>query len=257
MNILLASSRRVGTKEVMDKEYPLRMPKATVRPGASLIRLNHIAKTELILPRHTSTPTHVYIITGIPDITVKLNERYPRKYTECIYRGDPITTVNSFKLNMNTLADTLTKLGATPIFCTIPGTNIRKYNNFLHNIRHKTCELRHESQYDAMQSNVDDIILQLNEHIKKTNISKGQATPCLHTAIRKRRGKGYYVFDWEGLYDGIHATDNTRAEWAKSLNRAIEINRGFNKGTKRAAPPHTNTTSPKRSWKNERKNNPN
>ena len=230
-----------------------------MRPGGTLEDLTEeLEKNTIFIPprdRITHKPTHVYILAGVTDITTKLSHKHPYRYKESIYNGTPDSTIVNIKEKMAKIADTITQKGATPIFCTIAGINIRKYNISLRD-NHKTTTLHHEHSYDTMQTKVEHIIREINNHITDTNSRRGVATPLFHTAILKRHGRaprGYYKFHWEGLYDGIHATRHTRDQWAFSLTRAIEINRGDTPTKRKAPTPPRDIPSPKRSWRNERK----
>ena len=249
MNVLLATSRGYDLKDKTPKEVPLT---ARVISGGSLKKLNSIAKSSpsIASPRFSTTPTHVYIMAGIPDITEKLHG--PHNYTECIYNNTPQSTIQNIKIDMQEIANTIISRGAKPIFGTIAPINILKYNTFLKEKR-KTSMLKHTHQYDDMQQKVDHIITELNEHIKTTNSTNDLATPFFHMDITKRHskgGRGYRTIHWDNLYDGLHATQHTKQKWANTLKSAIDRNRGNNKRKAPFSPTHTN--SPKRSWKNER-----
>ena len=249
MNVLLATSRGYDLKDKTPKEVPLT---ARVISGGSLKKLNSIAKSSpsIASPRFSTTPTHVYIMAGIPDITEKLHG--PHNYTECIYNNTPQSTIQNIKMDMQEIANTIISRGAKPIFGTIAPINILKYNTFLKEKR-KTSMLKHTHQYDDMQQKVDHIITELNEHIKMTNSTNDLATPFFHMDITKRHskgGRGYRTIHWDNLYDGLHATQHTKQKWANTLKSAIDRNRGINKRKAPFSPTHTN--SPKRSWKNER-----
>jgi len=105
--------------------------------------------------------------------------------------------------------------------------NITHYNNSLLKDR-KTLTLHHAHEYDTMQTQIQSIIEEVNKHILCFNENRGLATPMCHFAIVRRHGKGnrgYYKHHWEGLYDGLHATDTTKERWAKAIRIAISTNR--------------------------------
>ena len=137
--------------------------------------------------------------------------------------------------------------GAMPIFCTIPGYNISKYNNYQYDSG-ATHYLHHTEFYDKMQTNLNSAIKSINEHITAINRRNGMATPHLHSDITQHRGKKrrYYITKWECLYDGVHGTDTTKHLWAGTISRAIEINRSRNDSD-------SDQASPKRSWRREKR----
>ena len=242
MNILLASSGGHGLKDHLPD-----ITRSRVISGAILSQLKDVIKYSNIIS-HTSRPSHVYIIAGIPDITQKLKGP---NYTECIYIGDPDKTIEHIKSNMKALADTTLEHGGTPIFCTITAINITKYNNFLKNTR-KTSALKHAQHYPDMQTQIDTIIDSINNHIINTNINSNVSTPWLHKTITYRHGKvgrAYRKKQWRALYDGLHATNPTKKKWAESINKTISYNHNIYKSY---TPQHR--ALPKRSWKYERYN---
>ena len=69
-----------------------------VYPGANINRLTQVAKHRILLPYLNTTPTHVYLLAGIPDITQKINGgSHHTPYTKCIYTGNPTVTVSNIK----------------------------------------------------------------------------------------------------------------------------------------------------------------
>lgn len=258
MNILIASSRGGGIGGHVNHDTTVI---SHVHPGATINKLTSIAKSSIPPPQHTDAPIHTYLLTGITDITTKINgwDNNGNKYTECKYTGNPETTINRIKEELTTFEKTVKEMNSIPIFCTITNMNITKYNNHLRNTK-KTHTLLHETQYDTMQTHITDIISKLNYFIIGKNKDNNMSTPYFHSVIRTKKGnkkrKHYYYSDnWDGLYDGIHGNYNTRANWGKCLSRAIDLNRGnTNRTTKRKASTSSDeaTHSPKRSWRRER-----
>lgn len=253
MNILLASSRGGGIEHLMPRDITII---SHVMPGANMRDLEKRANT-VIPPTHlTQDTTHVYILAGIPDITNKLTKHSrTHHYTECIYTGNPQQTIQDIKDNMRKLEHTIKQKGATPIFCTITNMNIEKYNKQLKRAK-KTYTLHHTDNYAQMQEHVNTVINSINNHIRETNRANNIGTPFFHSAIRKRIGtkrKHHYIDNWEGLWDGVHATRGTRKIWAKSLTDTIKHNRGLNKRKLTLTPNDTSDEDePKRAWKRER-----
>jgi hypothetical protein len=205
--------------------------------------------TNLLPPPELSTQkTHIYFLAGIPDITEKYTSTNPHYlYTECIHTEDPQHTIDRLKNDITHTNETILSLGAIPIFCTITHCNISMYNNFLLK-RHKTSVQHHTQFYQDMHTRISHIIDTVNNFITATNRNNNMSTPLLHSCIKKKRGrakKGYYIYKWDNLYDGLHGNDTTREHWARSLHIAITKNR--------SPSTHNSDTeenlSPKRSWK--------
>jgi len=262
MNLLIASSRGGGLDKLI--EPGLKMV-SHIKPGGTLSQLEDIIKKSVPSPRPLHTEqTHIYIIAGIPDITHKIHgDTHTPKYTECIYTGKKEETIEEIKQKMENIQTTIESKNAKPIFCTITNINISHYNNHLLKTK-KTNTLHHSQQYDAMQEDITYIIDQLNHHIKRVNYANKVSTPFLHSAVRTRKGnkkkKYFYSDNWDRLYDGIHATTNTRKQWAKTLSRSITLNRKG--GSIHSEPTSTKRKpsfssddeikSPKRAWRRER-----
>ena len=211
---------------------------------------------KLIPPPHQRIgSTHVYVMGGIPDITIKLNSYINRKkYTECIYTETPEITTTRIKQEIENCSHKIIQAGAIPSFATITSCDIAKYNRSLLTKR-KTFHLAHTSHYISMQSNLEQALREINKFILDTNQRNNMSTPFCHTAIRKRRGtgKGYYKFMYDNLYDGVHGTDEIKGKWADAIKGAIRNNRGQGKRKKGEEDQDENTKSPRRSWRREKR----
>ena len=154
------------------------------------------------------------------------------------------------KRDLTTCATKIKNAGATPCFATIAPSNKENYNYYLlHNGDTRT--LYHTPYYTEMQDRLDDTINEINTFIIETNSSNNMSTPMLHKAIKQRRGKspkGYHIFAWENLYDGVHAEDATKDTWAESIAQAISKNRARHYNPSSS----DEDKSPKRVWRGER-----
>ena len=209
---------------------------------------------QLLPPPHSTPhtqPHHIYILAGIPDITEKYSlHEHPYHYTESIYTEDPAKTYQRVKNDIIQCAHKITEAGATPCFTTIATCNIEKYNKHLLHER-KTNTLYHTAHYAEMQDRLNDITNELNTFIIETNSSHNMSTPMLHKAIKERRGKapkGYHIYTWENLYDGVHGTKETKNKWAESIAQAILKIRA-----RHYISSSEEEQTPKRVWKGERK----
>ena len=242
MDFVVASSRGGGLKP--------HLPRGTtvdVNPGAELHKLKDRA-VKLISPPNRPYKPHVYFIGGVPDISelVKSESRSFR-YREVIYVEKCEDTIERVKKNIMICQSSVVRNGAVPIFCTIPKYNLALYNNSLLQNQKTTC-LLHSEHYQDMQERMDSTIDSVNDFIIRTNARNNVHTPCLHTSIKRRRGRaghGYYVYLWHLLKDGLHAGDYLLTEWAKALKAAIRKNRSDDSDEE--------NRSPKRSWRSEKR----
>ena len=262
MDFLLASSRGVGIEKMMGEAY-LYYISSFIKSGATYDDIIDMAKR--ILPGYGGDPgeKHVYVLSGIPNVTRLVRQHKGHK--ECIYTDKPDDTIAHIIKNIKTCTDTIEKLGAKAIFCTIAPTNIALYNQSLLEKKDKnkgTTTLHHTHEYETMQTHITRIITEVNNYIRTHNTNRGLTTPMFHTAIIRRHGKagrGYYKTHWKGFYDGLHATEGTVDKWSDSMMSAITKNRGIQKPKKQTKrklqtmisddeEPETS----KREWKNER-----
>ena len=104
--------------------------------------------------------------------------------------------------------------------------------------------LRFSNQYEKMQDDINTVVDSVNQYILQLNIKTRVSTPFLHHTVMERRGrKGnrYYIYRWELYYDGLHASNELKDEWAKVISKAITLNERLEDSDKEG--------SPKRSWK--------
>ena len=177
MNILIASSRGGGLDQHVESHIHV---ESCVYPGANIDRLTRIVKHKIPPPYLNTTPTHVYLLTGIPDITQKIKGgSHHKPYTECIYTGNTRVTVSNIKDKLDQFEKAVKDKKATPIFCTITNMNIQLYNEHLLKT-HKTHTLHHTANYHKMQPLIDTII--------GKNIANKVSTPYFHSVIRTKKG---------------------------------------------------------------------
>ena len=144
---------------------------------------------------------------------------------------------------MNKCQSLILKRKALPVFSTIPKFNLTKYNNSLLT-EGKTSDLRFSNQYEKMQDAINTVVDSINDYILQLNIKTRVSTPFLHHTVMERRGrKGnrYYIYKWELYYDGLHASNELKDEWAKVISKAITLNERLEDSDEEG--------SPKRSWK--------
>ena len=243
MNILVASSRGGGLAH--------HLPKSTiveVMPGKTLNKLTERAISRLPPPHRLRETAHVYFLGGIPDISEKVESSTPLyHYRGIIYVEDCENTISRVQDEIRSCQSAILQQGAIPIFCTISKYNLETYNNSLLE-NNRTSFLYHSDHYSDMQTRLDHTIDKINDFIIRTNISNNMRTPCLHSAIMKRRGRakhGYYIYAWHMLKDGLHATKELKELWANSIKVAFDKNRENDSDEE--------NRSPKRSWRREKR----
>ena len=83
MNILIASSRGGGLDRHVEPHIRIM---SYVYPGINNInRVTQVAKHRIPPPYLNTTPTHVYLLTGIPDITQKIKGGHTTNHTPNAY----------------------------------------------------------------------------------------------------------------------------------------------------------------------------
>ena len=168
-------------------------------------------------------------MAGIPDTTTLIKESHQgKRYKETILANTDEEIINHLKNCLNRASEYVREAGGKPIFCTITGMDINKYNRALL-MKGQTYTLKHEDKYTLWQHHIDNIIQTTNAHIIKLNREEKVATPHCHSAIRKHRGRsgkhsGHYITDYSMLYDGLHAGDKCKMLWAKAIMGAIKKN---------------------------------
>jgi hypothetical protein len=250
MDIIIATSRGAGVeRHLREMGHDTRV---FVNPGGKLSKMALLAKDLLPPPHRHTLPTRIYYIAGIPDITEKYTSRSQSyKYTECIYTELTTKTIQRVTQDITQAEQHTKSLGAIPIFCTIANMNIEKYNTSLIN-KHKTTQLNHSDHYPEMQRRLNLTIDAVNAHIALTNKNNNMSTPFLHCALKKRRGNTrnkHYIYAWDKLYDGVHGDDSTKHTWARTLH--VAMNKNIQALTQ--ADTDSDTASPKRSWKGEKR----
>ena len=248
MNILVSSSRGGGLKALL--------PRGTVvdvNPGGTYNDLKERVDVLLPPPHRLRQTPHVYVLGGVPDITELVKSKSARRYhyRESIFVYESDFTIERVRNEIRLCRSHILRKGATPIFCTIPKFHLAMYNNSLVD-KNMTSFLLHSEHYADMQSRIDKVIDNLNDFIIQLNLQINMRTPCIHTSIRKRRGRsghGYYIYVWSLYKDGLHANDQLKNDWAKALKVAFDKNR-------ESEDSDGENHSPKRGWRREKRPRP-
>ena len=244
MNILLADSRGGG----MSPKLPGYFGKELVKPGATVKLLTSQVKSLIPSTYRAKRTTFVYVMAGINDACERVESpnlgQY--RYREVIFVEDPHVCANKIIQDIRNCALEIKRHNATPVFATITKANLSIYNQTQLN-EGSTRYLHQADSYGVMQEGMNTTIDIVNGFIKNINRENQVSTPFCHNAIIQRRGrKGRYrINQWKALRDGIHGTWKTRCLWAKALQAAMDCNSKSDEVALLA--------SPKRSWKNEKR----
>ena len=220
MNCLIGDSRVLSIKNSHHARLLIEVEDIWGRPGLKLNKCNSLVENNIILhhPPIINGQTHYYIMAGICDVTCRLKHG---SYEEVIFQNKE-TTINNTTSQLDRLSEVICRMGAKPIFCTIPPMSLQNWNNNRLKQR-KTISLNFQDQYARMQKEMEEALEVINSHIININKSHNMHTPLLHTALhRRRRGKAYTMY--ELLKDGCHPGNAMAKNCVDSIKRAIAIN---------------------------------
>ena len=224
-DVVFASSRGGGLQELSGIT-------CYSTPGARLSTL--VAQAEEYIRSHKNpTGLHVYFVAGLCDITTKLhhptlsppNSMRKSRYQEVIMGETIRHKTDQLKRIYDQAITRMTPYGARPIFCTIPPCNLLDWNLSRLDKR-KTAYLQHVNRYEEMQTNLEEVIIEINRYIWKLNSEVlGSFTPDLTSSMSKKEGGKKRRFFYKRLSDGVHPSQELRSAWAVKLQEAINSNR--------------------------------
>ena len=126
---------------------------------------------------------HFYFMAGICDLTTKMSGF---RYQEVIVT-EAERKLENFKIDLENVQDKVLRMGALPVFCTIPTLHLATWNS-LRLKQKKTTVLNFKSDYASMQNELNDVIHKANYHLVELNKSNDLSTPLIHTIMQKRKG---------------------------------------------------------------------
>lgn len=187
-----------------------------VLPGA---KLSTLVATALSVIRTANTkgskPGHMYIMAGIPDLTIKLKDK---NYQEVIFMGSPPETVPGYEVQLSKAASAIMGLGWKPVFCPIIPMSLRDWN-----VPCRTTYLIHYHHYNDMQVLLENTIIDINHIIRAVNKSNRVHTPNIQrNIINVDHGRTKYMYN--RLHDGCHPTDSAAVKWVQLIKKSIAIN---------------------------------
>ena len=176
------------------------------------------------------TNCHIYFVGGYCDITHRDYVQHWSPYGVyeeiTMMEGADQCTTRVCEI-IDTISAHVLYMGAKPCFATIPPASLEVWNNYRMNVRRVTNFLLHTHQYDDMQEMLIRAIMQINEHISQINGTNDMATPDLAGTVVERREGRQTRIHYSRVWDGVHPEKNTRVQWARKLQKAINRNRGY------------------------------
>ena len=230
MDKILGSSRAHNIWQYLNVMHP--HPEALDVYSKSSAKLAVLQDEAYAMIRSSANPTNcdIYFVGGYCDITHRDFVNNWRPYG--VY--DEVTMMegaDQCTLRVCNLIDSIVAnvqfMGARPCFATIPPASLEVWNSYRMNCAGATRFLLHTHQYPDMQEMLIGAVDQINEHISQVNGANRMATPDLAGTIRERREGKETRTHYSRLHDGVHPGRNTRVQWARKLQKAINRNRGY------------------------------
>ena len=196
-----------------------------VKPGGCMLSMEELVKDEIIMHHgedNFGEKIHMYISAGICDLTQRLKGT---KYDEVIFDiSNSEETMSKFLDSLSTIKSIVLKEGAIPIFLTIYPMSLSDWNQSRLNMN-KTSYLCYATDYNIMQSMLEETVEIVNREIVNINVQSGVITPLIHKHIIHNRGKGKISFKYNLLSDGCHPNHTLQARIASTIGQAICKNR--------------------------------
>ena len=165
---------------------------------------------------------NIYFMAGYCDLTRKINQG---RYKEVIFSQNPAQAISKLSSRLFKISESIKRTGAKPIFCTIPPGSIRKWNETRLD-QNKTSHLMHQHDYQRMQDNLNEAILEINRIIISINESNSVQTPHIASTIISKPGQNKnHRFHFGRLSDGVHPKPSLKNKWARTLSNCIISNR--------------------------------
>ena len=229
MDIILASSRGREMNSELRKIHPC--------PDNLLIKFipsAGLSSLAGLVPSFTGrgeagSIDHVYFLAGLCDVTnMSFDDRWSYEfghYEEVIFNESPHEAVSRVQEIYRSVSESVTKANAIPCFSTIPPMSLETWNTIRLN-QQKTSFLIHHRQYESMQENLINTIIDINRFIIHLNIANQMTTPYLASTILSNVPGRKMRVHYSRFSDGVHPTQELNKKWAKKLNNAIRDNRG-------------------------------
>ena len=224
MNIIIGDSRAKG---IGDNVLIKGRAEVIHRSGANFPQVSAMINDHFIY-NHGGHPifhgdTHYYIMAGICEATQKLYN-HKNKYQEIVYKEKPHQTLEKLRPKYTAIVREVKELGAVPILCTLYPIELENWNRKRLQ-QGKTSYLKFSEHYPEMQVQLNEAVDLINQHIINTNRLNMVTTPMIHRIIQHNRLKARRSWCLNKLVDGCHPGDDLKESAARSLARAIELNR--------------------------------
>ena len=146
-------------------------------------------------------------------------------YQEVLFTDTKEQAVHRLSATLQSVESQIKNAGATPIFCTICPGSLHDWNHKRYQDR-VTSHLLHTEEYPAMQQELNQAIVEINNKIRSINSANGIFTPRIADTIVKNPGKNKAPrFHFSRLKDGVHPPMALKKKWAGLILEAIEQNR--------------------------------
>ena len=226
MNAIFGDSRVGSLKRHRSKHsFKLEVEDIWAKGGAKLFDMQKFVSKHIVLHHPPITPgkTHYYIGVGICDLTTKLSI-FENNYQEVICVENK---TNSFSAELDELNKKILRENGVPVFMTIYPMCLMTWNTLRLN-QNKTSELNYRNEYSQMQRNLEQAVIECNNHIIETNKNNKVHTPMVHlNMLRNRKNKKYYLYKM--LEDGCHPSEYLIDEIIKSIDRAMALNNNLHR----------------------------
>ena len=229
MNIIIATSRGKAVQPLfLDQAYRNNIPtKFYSFPGATFSTLTSHTLDILKYEQTANSNTHIYILGGLPDVTIVLkNKPHEKLYQEVIMQGNTQQNINRISGRLSNMTKTIRATGATLTICTIVPSSISAWN-YKRLTQRRTLSLKHFGKYPDMQNTQQEVIIHINQEITSINSRNNLPTPFLHRTIAmslKTNNAPRYKFTFDHFVDGVHPTDELASLWADKLFTIVKHN---------------------------------
>ena len=184
-------------------------------------------------------PNIAYVVGGIPDITTRRQGNDWRgNYEEVIFDFDHTLALDYLDSEYHRCDQKLKQKGVIPVFATIATMDLERWNNHRNTKpinpwkTRATDYLLLQSEYPEMQDNLNSLIVDANDMLRRMNRRNGVETLDLARHIITPRegckgGEIKYKIRTGGdkLHDGCHPTPKVAGEWVFHASAIRTVNR--------------------------------
>lgn len=189
-----------------------------VKSGAKLKDLIGDAKQIVLREKGNTCISQIYICGGINNMTKKLKGPH---YEELVYNDN--FHLQSVVDDIISFSKFMAVHGIKIVFATIAPMNLLTWNT-CRKQQHKTTILKCLDNYQSMQRQLQQSVIELNNKIVEINRENRVVTPFLEKPIVQCVSRGRRRYYYHRLVDGLHATAETKHKWKNIISKTIEKN---------------------------------